>query len=990
MITTTQIRKADAAVAYFGRELSASDYYLAEKGVWYGRGARILGLAPEVSREDFVAIVNNQVPGSGQRLTARNNTTRTRIVWKLDEATQTNVPVQEQISNRRVCVDFTFSVPKSVSMYLARTKDAEVEKLIHEALRETLDDMEAAIQARVRVDNADEDRSTGNAVFACFVHRTTRPVSGKVDPHWHCHALLMNATYDGIENRWKAAQLGEVIASKGLYQAAFHSRLAEKLMAAGHRLRRTARDFEMDIFTEQEVRVYCKRTKQIEELEKRLRDELEKKVEAKVRAAAKRGVVLDYEEAYEAEKAKLGAEYREAKNQAKLQGAALEADWASQLAPGRWNAITPQASKLGQSIGFLDPETAQIQAIHHAFEQHSTIRERAMVTELLKWGIGVIPVQEAQDFVQNSAAFLRNPAEPGSITTEAVYREEKQILSMIEAGQGTLPAIDTANSWRIQSQKIARDPGQANAVRHVLESRDLLTAIAGKPGVGKTTVIRETADAIRALAGQEPIMLAATASAVGRLKEAGMREATTVANFKDKSELQAAAAGRVIWCDEASLLDNADMTWLLNFARQNASRLVLSGDPRQHGAVQRGHPFKMAIDTQVLPCARLEKIYRQKNAPQLLEIIEDYYAQRYEAALQKIEALGLIREKDSRTDSLGQLVADVIEEFKRGQNPLVICPVHRDGEAFAHTLRLNMKAQGMLGQEDHEVTWLENVDLSAAQQRDPIYYEPGQIIEFHRQSQMGGFRCGEHWEVTRRVGQAVYVAKDGKERQLPLQLAQDFNVYWAKTMPVAVGERVLITKNNRKANLTNGELLKVMAIDRAGILLENGRRLERSKPLHIRQGYTITSQTSQGHERSQMFGFLPVSATSQINAVQMLVSLSRASQEVRLYTDSSEVLKEAAIRPGQGQSAVELIEGALKLPTKPIGRYEKALREQLAQRFPSPSPAQAARLEKEIQKAVRKYEKALQENISRQPYHPPTPPEPRQDRTQERGMSMGF
>jgi len=162
-----------------------------------------------------------------------------------------------------------------------------------------------------------------------------------------------------------------------------------------------------------------------------------------------------------------------------------------------------------------------------------------------------------------------------------------------------------------------------------------------------------------------------------------MLEATTIANFKDKSELRAAAAGRVIWCDEASLLDNAAMTWLLNFARDNASRLVLSGDPRQHGAVQRGHPFKMAIETEVLPCAKLEKIYRQQNAPQLLEIIEDYYAQRYDAALQKIERLGLIRENNTRTDSLGQLVADVIEEFKRGQNPLVICPVHRDGKAFA-------------------------------------------------------------------------------------------------------------------------------------------------------------------------------------------------------------------------------------------------------------------------------------------------------------------
>lgn len=40
-----------------------------------------------------------------------------------------------------------------------------------------------------------------------------------------------------------------------------------------------------------------------------------------------------------------------------------------------------------------------------------------------------------------------------------------------------------------QSEKIAGDPGQANAVRHVLGSTDLLAGIAGKPVVDKTTVI---------------------------------------------------------------------------------------------------------------------------------------------------------------------------------------------------------------------------------------------------------------------------------------------------------------------------------------------------------------------------------------------------------------------------------------------------------------------------------------------------------------------
>ena len=38
------------------------------------------------------------------------------------------------------------------------------------------------------------------------------------------------------------------------------------------------------------------------------------------------------------------------------------------------------------------------------------------------------------------------------------------------------------------------------------------------------------------------------------------------------------------------------------------------------------------------------------------------------------------------------------------------------------------------------------------------------------------------WEVMRREGSTVYVAKDGKERALPLERAQDFHVYRRETM----------------------------------------------------------------------------------------------------------------------------------------------------------------------------------------------------------------
>jgi hypothetical protein len=101
------------------------------------------------------------------------------------------------------------------------------------------------------------------------------------------------------------------------------------------------------------------------------------------------------------------SEYREAKNKARLQGEALEADWGSQLALGRWDAVTREASKAGASIGFLEPETAKARAISHAFEKQSVLKESLMIAEALKWGIGKIPVRQAEAFVRSFVSVAR-------------------------------------------------------------------------------------------------------------------------------------------------------------------------------------------------------------------------------------------------------------------------------------------------------------------------------------------------------------------------------------------------------------------------------------------------------------------------------------------------------------------------------------------------------------------------------------------------------
>ena len=106
---------------YFDRELAVSDYLMKEPGVWAGRGAERLGLRGLVERTSFVALLRNEDPMSGKRLTARMNTCR-----------QEN---GEAVSNRQVGYGLVFGVPKSLSIYLAITAEKIARACVDETMR---------------------------------------------------------------------------------------------------------------------------------------------------------------------------------------------------------------------------------------------------------------------------------------------------------------------------------------------------------------------------------------------------------------------------------------------------------------------------------------------------------------------------------------------------------------------------------------------------------------------------------------------------------------------------------------------------------------------------------------------------------------------------------------------------------------------------------------------------------------------------------------
>jgi conjugative relaxase-like TrwC/TraI family protein len=446
MLRITMSVSGEGATKYFDAALATSKYYGSERGQWGGKGAELLGLQGDVSRKDFIALASNKRPGTDETLTVRMKTTRKQNEAVLNEKTNTWKQEEGDVSNRRAGYDFCFSVPKSVSLYLVETGDRAVEQIIHESFKETMLDIENRMETRVRGKGEDgqvrnEERITGNLIYASFVHTETRPIDGIPDPHYHIHAFTFNATFDPEEERWKAGEFGNIKRDAPFYEAAFHARLAEKLLGNGFAIRRTDRDFEFASVSRELIEKFSKRTRLIEQLARERYTVLEAEARDLVNKTG-----MDFADAFAQVKGKLGAESREAKSVALLDPEEQLANWRAQMTPEERTSLMVESVKGTVSQNLLEGPIARNLALEHLFERASVARELHAAGMLLRRGIGRVSVEEARLFTSTEDFFLR----PGSglVTTREVLGEEGALLAAVKAGQRRYAELGGGCQWK--------------------------------------------------------------------------------------------------------------------------------------------------------------------------------------------------------------------------------------------------------------------------------------------------------------------------------------------------------------------------------------------------------------------------------------------------------------------------------------------------------------------------------------------------------------
>mgnify|MGYP000306514084 CR=1 FL=1 len=166
--------------------------------------------------------------------------------------------------------------------------------------------------------------------------------------------------------------------------------------------------------------------------------------------------------------------------------------------------------------------------------------------------------------------------------------------------------------------------------------------------------------------------------------------------------------------------------------RSAGCRVVLAGDVRQHGAVERGEGLWLLEEHSGLKPAQVNVIQRQTKGP-YREAVEALSKGDVDTGFAKLEAMGAIIERDS-DDRYKLLAHDYAEALTKGQSVLALAPSHSEGKKVTEAIRAELKAQGIEAiagnAADPEIIAAAN--LAAARcllVAIPDAFEGGQVVE---------------------------------------------------------------------------------------------------------------------------------------------------------------------------------------------------------------------------------------------------------------------
>jgi ATP-dependent exoDNAse (exonuclease V) alpha subunit len=496
-------------------------------------------------------------------------------------------------------------------------------------------------------------------------------------------------------------------------------------------------------------------------------------------------------------------------------------------------------------------------------------------------------------------------------TTAETIKAEKEITGEMLEGQNRAPQImSIQEAIPLTESRPHLNRAQRDAVEHVLISRDQVQGLHGRAGVGKTTlsVVREGAES----KGYHVEGFAPTSRAAQQLRDAGI-PADTLQGFLARGSRQPSdgASRHLYMVDETSLASTKQMREFLQKISPE-DKVLLIGDTRQHQGVDAGKPFEQ-LQEAGMRTAHLGQIVRQKD-PELLKAVEHLSRSETRIGVEMLQQQGRVTEI---ADPQQRIEAIAKSYAARPENTIIVSPDNASRRQINQAVRQALQALGALDSENRSMRVLEpRSDMTGADRAWAVRYQAGDVLHYTRGSKELGIGGGSYAQVvTANLKDNLLTVQKQNGGQVtydPSRL-RGISAYHEIEREFTVGDRIQFTAPNRELHVANRDLGTLQQIDAGGrmtVRMDNDKEktvaFDPREMRHFDHGYAVTSHSSQGLTAGRVLINMDMEVHPQlINSRFAYVSVSRASHDAQIYTNSAASLAENLSHDASKSAAVD-------------------------------------------------------------------------------------
>ncbi|HAF7113456.1 TPA: conjugative transfer relaxase/helicase TraI [Salmonella enterica] len=750
---------------------------------------------------------------------------------------------QDGGNKHRPGYDLTFSAPKSVSLMAMLAGDKRLTEAHNQAVDIAVRQVEALASTRVMTDGQSETVLTGNLVMALFNHDTSRDQ----EPQLHTHAVVANVTlHDGEWKTLSSDKVGKtgfienVYANQIAFGKIYRVVLKEKIEALGYETEVVGKHgmWEMPGVP---VEAFSSRSQTI-------REAVGDDASLKSRDVA----ALDTR-----------------KSKQHVDPEVKMAEWMQTLKDTGFDiSAYREAADRRAEIQAAQPVPSQEQpdiqqAVTQAIAGLSDRKVQFTYTDVLARTVGMLPpeagvIEKARAGIDEAISreqLIPLDREKGLFTSGIHVLDELSVRALSSD-------IMKQNRVTVHPEKsVPRTGSYSDAVSVLAQDRPSLAIISGQGGAADQ---RERVAELTMMAreqGREVQIIAADCRSQTNLKQDERLSGELITGRRQLQEGMTFSPGSTVIVDQGEKLSLKETLTLLDgAARHNIQVLITDSDQRTGTGSALMAMKEAGVNS-----------YRWQGGQQTPATV--------------------ISEPD-RNVRYARLAGDFVAAVKAGEESVAQVSGVREQAILAGMIRSELKAQGILGQQDTMMTALSPVWLDSRNRYLRDMYREGMVMEQWNPEK----RSHDRYVIDRVTAQSHSLTLRDAQGQTQMvrisALDSSWSLFRPEKIPVADGERLMVTGKIPGLRVSGGDRLQVSAVnDGMMTVIAPGRAEPASLPvgdspftaLKLENGWVETP----GHSVSDSAKvFASVTQMAMDNAT--LNGLARSGRDVRLYSSLDE------------------------------------------------------------------------------------------------------